>query len=300
MIVITLTKVPPSLRGDLTKWYQEVQTGVYVGNVSARIRDKVWARIQRDIGSGQATMVYNAKNELGYQFKTTRQDHEVVDFDGIPLMKHLIATKAPMKPGFSNAAHYHRARMSARPTKVSTAKAVQDETFIALDIETTGLDVTKEQIIAIGAVQYAGGKPDSSFYRLIRTAQPLPEGIQTLTGITTEALRREGVPLAEALVALKQFVRAQPIVGYHVSFDEKFIANGFRQVGEVGLANRFIDLMPIVKRTDKFLDSYRLTTVLKKYAIVNRQPHNALADAEATAKLAMKLIKNGRLVIAKG
>lgn len=39
MIVITLSKVPMSLRGDLTKWCQEVQTGVYVGNFSARIRD---------------------------------------------------------------------------------------------------------------------------------------------------------------------------------------------------------------------------------------------------------------------
>lgn len=54
MIVVTLTKVPQSLRGDLTKWYQEVQTGVYVGNVSARIRDLLWDRINRNIGSGEA------------------------------------------------------------------------------------------------------------------------------------------------------------------------------------------------------------------------------------------------------
>lgn len=45
MIVITLSKVPMSLRGDLTKWCQEVQTGVYVGNFSARIRDLLWERI---------------------------------------------------------------------------------------------------------------------------------------------------------------------------------------------------------------------------------------------------------------
>ncbi len=45
MIVITLTKVPNSLRGDLTKWYQEIQTGVYVGNVTAKIRDELWNRI---------------------------------------------------------------------------------------------------------------------------------------------------------------------------------------------------------------------------------------------------------------
>lgn len=45
MIVVTLSKVPPSLRGDLTKWYQEIQTGVYVGSVNARVRDLLWERI---------------------------------------------------------------------------------------------------------------------------------------------------------------------------------------------------------------------------------------------------------------
>lgn len=58
MIVITLTKVPNALRGDLTKWYQEIQTGVYVGNVSARVRDSLWLRIVENIGRGEATMVY--------------------------------------------------------------------------------------------------------------------------------------------------------------------------------------------------------------------------------------------------
>ena len=57
MIVITLTKVPQSLRGDLTKWYQEVQAGVYVGNVSARIRDLLWDRIIKNFGKGEATLV---------------------------------------------------------------------------------------------------------------------------------------------------------------------------------------------------------------------------------------------------
>ena len=38
MIVITLSKTPASLRGDLTKWCQEIQTGIYVGNVNAKVR----------------------------------------------------------------------------------------------------------------------------------------------------------------------------------------------------------------------------------------------------------------------
>lgn len=45
MIVIILNNCPPALRGDLTKWLQEVNTGVYVGQVSARVRDELWARV---------------------------------------------------------------------------------------------------------------------------------------------------------------------------------------------------------------------------------------------------------------
>ncbi|MFD1485328.1 type I-E CRISPR-associated endoribonuclease Cas2e [Lacticaseibacillus baoqingensis] len=298
MIVITLTKVPPSLRGDLTKWYQEVQTGVYVGNVSARIRDKLWDRILRDIGSGQATMVFNAQNELGYQFKTTRQDHEVIDFDGLPLLKHLSTTEAPLKPGFSNAAHYHRARMNTR--QVTTAPVIEKPSaFVVLDVETTGLDATLDQMIAIGAARFVPGEAVQSFYHLIQIEQQLPAEIVSLTGITDDELAQKGVPLATVLMALKDFIQMRPIIGYHVGFDEKFITMAVRTLDQDKWANKFIDLMPVVKRVDRFLDSYQLGAVLKRYGIVNSQPHNALADAQATMRLALKLIKNGHLEIPK-
>ena len=92
MIVITLSKTPASLRGDLTKWCQEIQTGIYVGNVNAKVRDLLWKRVQKNIGQGEATLVYNTNNELGYTFRTTRLDRKIVDCDGIPLLKHVNVT----------------------------------------------------------------------------------------------------------------------------------------------------------------------------------------------------------------
>ena len=97
MIVITLTKVPNSLRGDLTKWCQEIQTGVYVGSFSARIREMLWSRILKNIGTGEATLVYSTNNELGYTFRTTRRDKRVVDFDGVPLMMQMIESCSPCR-----------------------------------------------------------------------------------------------------------------------------------------------------------------------------------------------------------
>lgn len=136
MIVITLTKVPKSLKGDLTKWYQEIQTGVYVGNVSARVRDALWDRIMENIGRGEATMVYNAQNELGYRFRTTRRDRQVVDFDGIPLMMHLKEATGSVKHGFSDAAKFHRTKVMTRnagkKTQPSTRSSRQSVLILRL------------------------------------------------------------------------------------------------------------------------------------------------------------------------
>ena len=56
MIVIMLSDCPPKVRGDLSKWLCEINTGVFVGNVSSRVREEVWQRICENIKSGQATM----------------------------------------------------------------------------------------------------------------------------------------------------------------------------------------------------------------------------------------------------
>jgi len=298
MIVITLTKVPRSLRGDLTKWYQEIQTNVYVGNVSARIRDLLWDRIMKNIGQGEATMVYNANNELGYQFRTTRRDHEVVDFDGIPLMMHLNVATGETVHGFSNAAKFHKAKvmMKKRGNKVAQAQS-EKASMVAIDLETTGLDPTQDEIISIGAVKQSGDGQVDRFYKLIQCERKIPKNIVELTHITSEMLSSKGVSLSEGLQSLQEFLGDLAIVGYNSHFDELFLTNSFKKVDQPDLANQMLDLMPMVKKSDKFLDNYRLQTVLSEYNIENKEPHNSLSDAEATFKLATKLIKNGVLKI---
>ncbi|KRK39921.1 type I-E CRISPR-associated endoribonuclease Cas2e [Loigolactobacillus bifermentans] len=298
MIVITLTKVPPSLRGDLTKWYQEIQTGVYVGNVSAKIRDALWERIMRDIGNGQATMVYNTNNELGYIFKTTRVDRAVVDYEGIPLMMHLKTTDKQRQPGFSNAAKFHKAKVMSHQHAQHTTNscAAKAQPFVAIDLETTGLDVTQDKIIAIGAAKMVHDQY-SQFYQLIKIDTKVPSDITKLTAITSEMLESEGILLTEALEKLKKFIADLPIVGYNSRFDMTFLANSLRQAGLPPLSQNTVDLMPIVKKENKFIDNYRLSTVLPEYEIKNKQSHHALWDAAATLELATKLIEKQSLVL---
>lgn len=300
MIVVTLTKVPPSLRGDLTKWYQEIQTGVYVGNVSARVRDLLWERILKNIGSGEATMVYNAATELGYQFRTTRKDRQVVDYDGIPLMMQLKKPNVPIEHGFSNAAKFHKAKSMSRQRMIKSQKTTEpmpSKSLVALDLETTGLDSSKSKIISIGAAKRMSDGKLLKFDKLIKSVDSLPTKITELTGITTADLQEKGVELAEGLESLSEFIQDTVIVGYNFGFDETFLNTATQEVGRPEFTNPTHDLIPIIKSTQEFLDNYRLETVLEVYQIENSNPHHALSDATATLILAEKLIKNGDLAI---
>ena len=49
MVVLCLANCPPALRGDLTRWLMEIDTGVYAGNVSARVREELWNRVSYTI-----------------------------------------------------------------------------------------------------------------------------------------------------------------------------------------------------------------------------------------------------------
>lgn len=297
MIVITLTKVPKSLQGDLTKWYQEIQTGVYVGNVSARIRDLLWERIMKNIGRGEATMVYNTNNELGYSFRTTRQDRAVVDFEGIPLMMHLNVATGTVKHGFSDAAKFHRAKVMTRKAANRQQHHDYSGPLVTLDLETTGLDPITDEIISIGATKQVGREPITQFYQLINTDHAMPDKITALTKITADMLAEQGIALSTGLKELKDFIGDADIIGYNLRFDEAFLSNGLRKTAQPALSNKLVDLMPIVKKSNKFLDNYRLETVLADYEIENSEPHQALADAKATLLLANKLIENGALKI---
>jgi len=86
MIVLQLTSCPPSLKGDMTKWLFEIATGVYVGKVSARVRDLLWKRVCSSIKGGRAVMVYTTDTEQGFDFRTLDDTWEPIDFDGLKLM----------------------------------------------------------------------------------------------------------------------------------------------------------------------------------------------------------------------
>jgi DNA polymerase III epsilon subunit-like protein len=96
--------------------------------------------------------------------------------------------------------------------------------YAVFDLETTGLDATCCQIIEIGWCVVRSGRPAACRSLLVRCATGVPPEVQALTGISTELLERDGIPLGEALRAFLAETSDLPLVGHNVlRFDLRFL-----------------------------------------------------------------------------
>lgn len=90
MLVTVVENVTPRLRGRLAIWLLEVRAGVYVGKVSRRVREMIWAQIEKGIGGGNAVMAWSTNTESGFDFITLGANRRIpVEMDGIKLVSFL-------------------------------------------------------------------------------------------------------------------------------------------------------------------------------------------------------------------
>ncbi len=90
MLVLVLESVPLGLRGELSRWMIEPKAGVFVGNVSARVREKLWDKVVSGVGTGGATMIFKTNTEQGFAMMNWGDtSRDLIDLEGIclPLIK---------------------------------------------------------------------------------------------------------------------------------------------------------------------------------------------------------------------
>ncbi|QMV16523.1 CRISPR-associated endoribonuclease Cas2 [Vibrio spartinae] len=88
MLVVVTEAVPPRLRGRLAVWLLEVRAGVYVGDVSRRIREMIWEQVIQLAEEGNVVMAWATNTESGFDFQTYGENRrEPIDFEGLRLVK---------------------------------------------------------------------------------------------------------------------------------------------------------------------------------------------------------------------
>ena len=109
-------------------------------------------------------------------------------------------------------------------TVLDAAWAATRQPFIVADLETTGLSADTDEVIEFAAVQVTpDGGIVGEFSTLVRASRLVPAEITRLTGITQDAIDREGRPPADAMKAFAAFVGTHPVFFHNAPFDQGFI-----------------------------------------------------------------------------
>ncbi|WP_182187828.1 type I-E CRISPR-associated endoribonuclease Cas2e [Pectinatus frisingensis] len=291
MIVITLTKCPLNLRGDLTRWLFELDTNVYVGKVSSRVRDLLWERIVKNLKSGIAVMAYSINNEQGFTFRTHGNTWKIEEYEGLQLMlrpnfEQITADIDPdaLKKGVAALRYKHRYKVkinkdavTLKQSKVLSGNYWVDN-YVAFDLETTGLSVKKDCIIEIGAVKICQGHIQAEFSKLINIGETLPVIIEEMTGINSKELVTKGEDLSYVLDDFIDFVGDNVLIAHHSDFDKNFLEEALKKE-RMHLQTTYFDTVMLAEAVLPQLVSYKLGNLLKFLNIDSKIKHRALNDA---------------------
>ena len=173
-----------------------------------------------------------------------------------------------------------------RLTPAALLEGPLGQTCVALDLETTGLDAQRDNIIEFGAVKFRGPEVIDTFECLVNPYQLLPPFVQRLTGITQREL--DASPPFNAIAdQIAEFVGAAPIIGHNVSFDTGFLA---RQ--GITFSGQSYDTWDLAAAILPSCTEYSLPRLCRFLNVKHRRPHRALADAEATHAVLMALMEH--------
>lgn len=165
--------------------------------------------------------------------------------------------------------------------------------FVALDVETTGLDAARDQIIEIGAVRLEGDGRTETWTTLINPGCPIPPRITQLTGIT-DAMVASAPRLSMVTSTLRRFVGDAALVGHNIAFDIGFIHHAHPGLFAKNLAVDTFALAAIVLPRQR---SYALGALAEALQVPLSDAHRALPDAQATANLFRALIQRAEETI---
>ena len=192
-------------------------------------------------------------------------------------------------PALDAAAAARLAAWQALP-KVELDQAFDKARYVVVDVESTGLDLNRDRLIAIGAVVVEAGKVNlrESFEVVLRQNKVSSKDNILIHGIGGEQ-QREGLPPVEALLAFLEFLGKTPLVAFHVTFDETMIRRALRDYLGLDFKHPWLDLAYVMPALQpEYARRYRaLDDWVGHFAIANYARHSALADALATAQLCL-------------
>lgn len=160
-----------------------------------------------------------------------------------------------------------------------------DQIFVAIDVETTGLEAGVDEIIEIAAVKFRAGEVLETFDTLVQPRHSLPLNSSRLTGITAEMLA-SAPRFTEVAPRFATFLKNYPLVGHNVRFDINMLqAQGMR------LPQPAFDTLELATLLMPRTPAYRLGALAATLGIAHDEAHRALSDADVTRQVFLNLLQ---------
>ncbi len=173
-----------------------------------------------------------------------------------------------------------------------TGKPIDESRYVVVDVETSGLNLAKDRLIAIGAVAVRNGNIQlaDSLEMVLQQSRISDRSNILIHGIGGTA-QAEGIPPVEALLSFLEYLGKAPLLAFHVTFDKTMIDRALKTFLGLKFDHPWADLAylapalyPGLARSHRSLDQW-----MARFNLTNYARHCALADALSTAELMLAL-----------
>ncbi len=172
---------------------------------------------------------------------------------------------------------------------VNRKKQSLEQTFVVVDLETTGFSPVVDKIIEIGAVRVENGQITKRFSTFVNPQVPIPFKIENLTGIN-DGMVMDAPVIGTVLPQFMEFCEGAVMVAHNAGFDMSFIEKNCELQG---IAREFtvVDTVAMARFLLPGLNRFKLDTVAKAVGVPLDNHHRAVDDAACTADIFVKFIK---------
>ena len=168
-------------------------------------------------------------------------------------------------------------------------KEIEFHDFIAFDLETTGLDSKRNEIIEISALRFVDGELDDEFTALVKPTQKIPEKITEITGIN-DSMVANAPHISEVLDDFISFMDGSIVVAHNAEFDLEFINQNISKYSKEINIKSVCDTLLLSRSFLFSLEKFNLE-FLSNYFNLSHDAHRARADAFNTGIILIKLIE---------
>lgn len=171
-------------------------------------------------------------------------------------------------------------------------KAMTDARYVVVDVETSGLNLARDRLIAIGAVAVYRGRIAlaDSMEVLLQQEKASDKRNILVHGISGD-VQRGGMPPVDALLNFLEFVGKDPLIAYHAPFDRTMLDKAMRKHLGIKLEAAWMDLAHLAPALCPELPQVNcsLDFCTAHFGIASFARHSALSDAFASAELLLTL-----------